>query len=482
MMKRLKIARYFSTNDIKNIKPQLLLFAGIITMALSHLTFSIDIVGWISMVPFLIYLSITQGLKSRLLFVLALIIAWSIIVFKIITPPIPYMLIFMYSIPISLIHLPGYLIWARYKDRRYSVLLFPAMMIVLEWIQYTFTPLASWGVAAYTQLNSIPVLQSLSLFGMAGLGFLIYWVNLSISNLIIKKKKTFIGVKLPVVILCFIIIFGVLRFEISKSKGVDTITVAAVGTDSEIGGLPLPQGNKNEEDIERILERTKIAAEFGARLAVWTEGAFYLEPAYEKIWIESFQDLAKNSNISLVASYILLVSESPFIYENKYLLINSEGDIINHYLKHQPVPGEPAIKGTDPLQVFNIEGINLGGVICYDYDFPYLAKEYGDINADIVAVPSSDWRGIDPLHTRMAAFRAVEQGHSLLRSTRFGLSAAISPYGEMLSQMSSFDSNNKIMISQLPVKGIKTIYSIIGDIVIYLSIAFILLFFLNRKL
>ncbi len=26
--------------------------------------------------------------------------------------------------------------------------------------------------------------------------------------------------------------------------------------------------------------------------------------------------------------------------------------------------------------------------------------------ADIVAIPSSDWRGIDPLHTKMAAFRA----------------------------------------------------------------------------
>jgi apolipoprotein N-acyltransferase len=307
-------------------------------------------------------------------------------------------------------------------------------------------------------------------------------VNLSIANLIVKNERTFLSFKLPVVILCFVIIFGALRFEISKSKGVDTVTMAAVGTDSEIGGLPLPQGNKNEEDIKRILERTEIAAEFGARIAVWTEGAFYLEPAYEEIWIETFQDLAKKSDITLVASYILLVSESPFIYENKYLLINSEGDIINTYLKHQPVPGEPAVKGTNPLRVFNIEGINLGGAICYDYDFPYLAKEYGDINADIVALPSSDWRGIDPLHTRMAAFRAIEQGHSLLRSTRFGLSAAINPYGEMLSQMSSFDSNNKIMISQLPVKGIKTVYSIIGDIVVYLSIAFILFFFLYRKL
>ncbi len=481
MMKGLKLSGYSSKIDIKNIKPHWFLLLGIITMALSHMTFNIDIVGWFSMVPFLIYLSITRGWKLRLLFVLALIVAWSIIVLKIITPPIPYMLIFLYSIPISLIHLPAYLIWAKYKDRRFSVLLFPAMMIVLEWIQYTFTPLASWGVAAYTQTQSTYVIQFLSLLGMAGLSFLIYWVNISVTNLILKREKSLIAFKLPVATLCFVLFFGAMRYEISKSKGVDTITVAAVGTDSEISGLPLPPGDQNEKDIEEIFNRTKVASDFGAKIVVWNEGAFYLEPANEESWIDSFQKLANKSKVTLVASYILLVSESPFSYENKYLLIDSKGNIINSYLKHQPVPGEPAIKGTAPLQIFEVEGTNLGGAICYDYDFPYLAKEYGNMNADIVAVPSSDWRGIDPLHTRMAAFRAVEQGHSVLRSTRFGLSAAINPFGEMTSQMSSFDSNNKIMISQLPLKGITTVYSFIGDIIVYLSIAFILFIFVVKK-
>ncbi len=467
--------------DIKNIKPHWFLLIGIITMALSHMTFNIDIVGWFSMAPFLIYLSITQGWKSRLLFVLAFIVAWSIIVLKIITPPIPYMLIFLYSIPISLMHLPAYLIWAKYKDRRFSVLLFPAMMVVLEWIQYTFTPFASWGVAAYTQTQSIYVIQFLSVFGMAGLSFLIYWVNISVTNLILKKERSLIALKLPLAALCFVLLFGAMRYEISKSKGVDTITMAAVGTDSEIGGLPLPPVDQNEKDIEEIFNRTRIASDFGAKIVVWNEGAFYLEPANEEFWVESFQKLANESKVTLVASYILLVSESPFRYENKYLLIDSKGNIINSYLKHQPVPGEPAIKGTAPLQIFEVEGTNLGGAICYDYDFPYLAKEYGNINADIVAVPSSDWRGIDPLHSRMAAFRAVEQGHSVLRSTRFGLSAAINPFGEMSSQMSSFDSNNKIMISQLPLKGITTVYSLIGDIIVYLCIAFFLFFLFVKK-
>lgn len=202
----------------------------------------------------------------------------------------------------------------------------------------------------------------------------------------------------------------------------------------------------------------------------------FVMPEEEKEWINSIKELAAELNITLVASYVTPISLSPLKYENKYQFIDSLGNITHSYLKHQPVPGEPAVQGTTPLKVVDVKGTKIGAAICYDYDFPYLAKGYGKLGADMVIVPSSDWRGIDPLHTEMAAFRAVEQGHSVLRSTRFGLSAAISPYGEMVSQMSSYDDHNKIMYAQLPSKGVTTLYSKIQDSFIYLSMGFLLFF------
>ena len=83
--------------SIKSIRPLWYLVIGIVTISASHMSFSIDLIGWIASVPFLIYLSITKGWKSRLLFVLALIVAWSFVVLKIITPPIPYVMIFLFS-------------------------------------------------------------------------------------------------------------------------------------------------------------------------------------------------------------------------------------------------------------------------------------------------------------------------------------------------------------------------------------------------
>jgi apolipoprotein N-acyltransferase len=161
--------------------------------------------------------------------------------------------------------------------------------------------------------------------------------------------------------------------------------------------------------------------------------------------------------------------------------INSNGVIDYTYHKHQPVPGEPSEKGKEPLKVFEIANTKVSGAICYDYDFPYLAREIGQLKADIVAIPSSDWRGIDPLHSQMAAFRAIEQGHSVLRSTRFGNSAAITPYGEIIAQMSSFDNNDRILMAHLPVKGMTTLYSIIGDSFVFVCIGFIIFFLINIR-
>ncbi|MGH1434093.1 MAG: nitrilase-related carbon-nitrogen hydrolase [Lewinella sp.] len=462
--------------NVNKINPLWYLAIGVATITLSHMTFSIEVMAWVSSVPFLIYLSLTQGWKSRLTFFLAFVLAWTLVVAKIISEPIPLVLTFLYSIPISLFHLPAYLAWSRFKNQKYALFLFPVIMIIMEWIQYTFTPLASWGVAAYTMHDNVSLIQTVSLFGLAGLSFLIYWVNVSIATIILKRKTAISTFQLPVIMLFLLIVFGSIRYDLSKSNGVDTVTVAAVGTDSEVSGLPLPSKKSNEQNKTALFERTRTAADGGAKIIAWNEAALFIMPEEEQEWIKSIKELAIELNITLVASYVTPISQTPFRYENKYQFIDSSGNITHSYLKHQPVPGEPAVQGTSPLKVIDVTGTKIGAAICYDYDFPYLAKEYGELGADMVILPSSDWRGIDPVHTEMAAFRAVEQGHSVLRSTRFGLSAAITPYGEMASQMSSFDGNKKIMYAQLPAKGVTTLYSIIQDSFVYLSIGFLLFF------
>ena len=462
--------------NVNKINPLWYLAMGILTMAFTHMSFSIEIIAWISSVPFLIYLSLTKGWKSRLTFSLALLLAWSCVVTKIVTDPIPLVLVFLYSIPITLFHLPGYLLWSKFKNQKNSLFVFPTVMVIMEWIQYSFTPFASWGIAAYTQHDNLALIQSVSLFGLAGLSFIIYWVNSSIAKIIVKRKISFSTLQLPATVMLVLIVFGAVRYNISKTKSIETITVAAIGTDSDVSGLPFPTLENNERVKTALFNRTSTAAKGGAKIISWTEASTFIMPEDEIKWVNSLQGLAAKLDITLVAAYVVPISTDPLMYENKYQFINPKGEIEHTYLKHEPVPGEPAVKGKSPLKVVKRKETYIGAAICYDYDFPYLARGYGEVGADLVVVPSSDWRGIDPVHTQMALFRGVEQGHSILRSTRFGLSAAITPYGEMSSQMSSFDDNNKIMYGQIPAKGVTTLYSIIHDSFVYLCISFVLIF------
>jgi len=467
---------------MKTINPIYFLLCGILTITAAHTSFSIDLFGWIAYVPFLVYLQRTEGYKSRLLFLLGLILSWSVCISKIVSPPMPIAMVFLYAVPISLVQLPAYLMWDRFKNKRFSILFFPMVMVILEWLQYTFTPLGSWGIAAYSQIHTTSVLQVVSLFGMPGLSFLIYWVNGSIAEMLTQKKTTLLTFQLPIAVTAVLLTFGALRIEFSKAKGEHTIKVAAVGSDSNVQGFPLPSRETNRKVKQNLFHRTSVAARSGAKLVVWNEAATFIFPEEEEEWRDSLSALSGRNNVSLVASYIVPTSDKPVHYENKYIYFDSEGKEVYSYHKHQPVPGEPATKGTEELKVFNLSGVKTGAAICYDYDFPYLAKEFGDLHADLVALPSSDWRGIDPLHTRMAALRAIEQGHSIVRSTRFGLSAAITPYGEQIAQMSSFDSNDKIMLANLPVQHVTTLYSIIGDCFILLGLVFIVFFLLYQGL
>ena len=56
----------------------------------------------------------------------------------------------------------------------------------------------------------------------------------------------------------------------------------------------------------------------GAEIVVWNEGASLVLPEREEEIIERGRELAKEQGIDLVMAYIVLLSEDPFQYDNKY--------------------------------------------------------------------------------------------------------------------------------------------------------------------
>jgi apolipoprotein N-acyltransferase len=97
-------------------------------------------------------------------------------------------------------------------------------------------------------------------------------------------------------------------------------------------------------------------------------------------------------------------------------------------------------------------------------DWPGLIRQAGKADVDIMLAPSNDWKPIRKLHSRMASFRAIENGFSLLRATGNGLSAGFDYQGRMLAASDSFENDQNLMIADLPKKGVTTIYARIGDV------------------
>lgn len=101
-------------------------------------------------------------------------------------------------------------------------------------------------------------------------------------------------------------------------------------------------------------------------------------------------------------------------------------------------------------------------MICYDADYPAIIQQAGLNGTSLLLVPSKDWREIDPIHSHMAVFRAIENGMSLVRQTDTGLSIAVDAYGRVLAQTDFFGATDRTLVAQVPVKHVATIYTAFG--------------------
>ncbi len=446
-----------------------LLALGALLLVASQMRFGVGILAWVAPVPWLQYLRTTHGWRSRLAFAGVGWLAWVVAVMKIVTFPVPAVMSLAFGTGIAIALVAPYLgaNWIRRRlGENAGTLGFASLMVVGEWTMHALLPLGVWGAAANTQLDNLALLQMASITGVHGVSFLVYIVASVLQRASCGERQSLGSAALVATLLVVgAIAFGQARLVRSDGSATPTQLVAAVGTDSMVGtSLRLP----TPEDLARVeaglFARTTQAAQAGAELVVWTEAATMSYPALEPAFQERIGNLAATLHVNIVAAYIVPIQERPLRYENKYVFFRDDGTMDHSYLKHRPVPGEPAVRGDGEMPRVELEGgTAVGGAICYDYDFPRVALANAERRLDLVALPSSDWRGIDPIHTEMARLRAIEAGHSILRSTRFGLSAGIDPWGRIRGRNSHWDNERRVLLVELPKRGVSTLYGRFGD-------------------
>ena len=144
-------------------------------------------------------------------------------------------------------------------------------------------------------------------------------------------------------------------------------------------------------------------------------------------------------------------------------MIDPTGTIVTEHFKYGGAMTEGnRVQGDRKLRTVVTPYGVLSGLICYDMDYPEVVQQAGQNGVGLMLVPSRDWIEIDPLHSQMAVFRAIENGMSVVRQTDEGLSIAVDAYGRILAQTDFFSSKDRTMVAQVPVKHVATLYTVFG--------------------
>ena len=88
-------------------------------------------------------------------------------------------------------------------------------------------------------------------------------------------------------------------------------------------------------------------------------------------------------------------------------------------------------------------GVAIGNAICYEIIYPQLVAQRAADSGVIVTVSNDTWFGasIGPhQHLQMARLRALENGRYVVRATSNGITAIITPRGELVDRAPQFET------------------------------------------
>ena len=132
--------------------------------------------------------------------------------------------------------------------------------------------------------------------------------------------------------------------------------------------------------------------------------------------IPFFERLAKEKNINIVAGLPEIVDDK--VYNSAILVSRKEG-FIGKYRKIQLFMWEKFVfsPGDLPLQVWSIEGVKIGIMICFDWYFPEVMRTLMLKGAQIVAHPSNL---VLPYCQRVMPCRSLENRVFAITANRVG--------------------------------------------------------------
>ena len=504
---------------------------GIVTISaiLTSLKWMIPIFAWIMPIALLAYVRRNSKWKSLFFGIISVGIGSGIAGYKVIPfPPYIFPVVMLVAAFITLIPclVDKWLVNNKWRGFL-STLVFPVTAVTIEYLMSLDPNQGTWGSIAITQYGNLPLMQLVSVTGIWGICFLIYWtasvINWIIENLETKNHtKAFFGFKIYASVVFIILLFGSISLIPSFANTEKQVRIAAITapttemeeviktaykaeTNNELlnfsirdivpgtprtsevfSGLDAFFKNAKDQKFDPVHEELKQyhnvlfalsqrEVDGGAKIVVWSEaaGMIFLEEKDE--FIQRGQEFALNNQVYLVLGISIQIPDSEK-GDNLAITISPDGEILNSYGKSIPVPGEASLAGDGNIPIFETEYGNIAVAICFDADHPDLIRQVGLKGADILLLPSADWHAIVPYHSYMSVFRAIENGVSLVRPVSNGQTLAVDSRGRVL-----FSTQETATSGWVPVNKTKTIYLYINNMFAWMSILGLLVIIIVRK-
>ena len=214
----------------------------------------------------------------------------------------------------------------------------------------------------------------------------------------------------------------------------------------------------DDVSLAKLEPRIEALAREGARLIVTPEAAFRV--AERNAWRAQIGALAARHRVWLALGY--------FDGERNLNCIDwvaPDGEVRARYLKTHLVPVyETYTRGNGGRAEIEIGGAKVGGVICQDDNFSDIARGYGRNGAQLMTIPTNDWRGVQHFHLTSTLWRALEMRYAVARATSDGISVIVSARGEALERADHFEVGWQTLIADVPLgSGRATLYARWGD-------------------
>jgi apolipoprotein N-acyltransferase len=399
----------------------------------------------------------------------------------------------------------------------YGLLIAPCLWVTFEWLRFNITG-QLWNALGYSQAYMPKLIQVAQWGGVYSVSFLVVAVNAAITLALFKRTKE----NLIISSIVIFIVASILLLSNYQSRrayipsgvviGIQAnVPIAMWRSSEEMANLTFQHLSMSSNGLDRLEKMNQIDTNKGSndikqlsklpRLIVWSESPMNFTYAGDAQFRKMVTTFAKENRTSMLFNS-LEPDQGSGVY-NSAVVIDENGRLAAQYNKihllpfgeYVPIPrwipGAGLITGivgdfTPGTQypLIQIGEVKAGIFICFESTFPALTSRFVNQGADLLINISNDgYFGKSPAmkqHLANVVFRAVESRRPILRVTNTGISAYISPHGDVSDETQPFIPEERIWTVGHSPYG-TTFYSRYGDILVGLCAMISLLVLLKKR-